>query len=435
MSEPVHLERSGAIAIVTLARPETRNALDDEMVGALVATAEAINADASIACAIVTAEGPSFCAGGNVKDMVAGRGMFAGSPAEMREAYRRNVQRIPLAVFGIDVPTIAAVNGPAIGAGCDLAMMCDLRIAADSAVFAESFVRLGLVAGDGGALAAAAGRRARARLRNDADGRSRRRREGAGVGSCVRRAPGCAPQGRGAGARRPHSPAPTPLAAPQQAPVARLGRHIPRAEPRDGRSTAEPRAAHGGLSPKRSPPSSTSAAALRRALANAVRGAHCSTAQAAADVPAFLYQGLPTRTVMRAGAISDLPRKLELAGIARATPVCGPRTARSDLVRQVRDLVGPTLVVSFDDVAEHSGQAAVERAALYRATPASTACLRSAEAARPTAPRRLRSCSLKAVRSPHTRTSSRRRTNTCSACCRMRNCRSSSSRPPRRRPK
>ncbi len=151
MSEPVHLERSGAIAIVTLARPGTRNALDDEMVDALVAVAEAINADTSIACAVVTAEGPSFCSGGNLKDMVAGRGMFAGSPAEMREAYRRSVQRIPLTVFGIDVPTIAAVNGPAIGAGCDLAMMCDLRIAADSAVFAETFVRLGLVAGDGGA--------------------------------------------------------------------------------------------------------------------------------------------------------------------------------------------------------------------------------------------------------------------------------------------
>ncbi len=82
------------------------------------------------------------------------------------------------------------------------------------------------------------------------------------------------------------------------------------------------------------------------------------------DVPAFLFQGLPTRTVMRAGAIGDLPRELEFAGITRAMLVCGPRTARSELVRQVRDLVGRTLVVAIDDVAEHSDAAAVERAAL-----------------------------------------------------------------------
>ena len=151
MSTPVQLERKGTIAVVTLARPDSRNALDDEVAAALVATAETINADSSIACVVITGEGSSFCAGGNVKDMVAGRGMFTGSPAEMREAYRRNIQRVPTAIFGIDVPTIAAVNGPAIGAGCDLALMCDLRIAADTAVFTESFVRLGLVAGDGGA--------------------------------------------------------------------------------------------------------------------------------------------------------------------------------------------------------------------------------------------------------------------------------------------
>ncbi|MEO5699390.1 MAG: crotonase/enoyl-CoA hydratase family protein [Casimicrobiaceae bacterium] len=151
MTDLVSLERRGAIALLTLARPNARNALDDAMSGAIVDAAAAINADPTIACVIVTGSGPSFCAGGNVKDMLAGRGMFGGSAAEMRENYRRGIQRVPLAVFGIDVPTIAAVNGPAIGAGCDLALMCDMRIAAREAVFAESFVRLGLVAGDGGA--------------------------------------------------------------------------------------------------------------------------------------------------------------------------------------------------------------------------------------------------------------------------------------------
>ena len=73
------------------------------------------------------------------------------SAVDIREDYRANIQNLPLAVHHLAVPSIAAVNGPAIGAGCDLACMCDIRIAADTAIFAESFVRLGIVPGDGGA--------------------------------------------------------------------------------------------------------------------------------------------------------------------------------------------------------------------------------------------------------------------------------------------
>ena len=82
---------------------------------------------------IVTAVDPAFSAGGNVKDMAAKQGMFGGSPAKVMENYRKNIQRIPLAVHEVEVPTIAAVNGPAIGAGCDLALMCDMRIASERA--------------------------------------------------------------------------------------------------------------------------------------------------------------------------------------------------------------------------------------------------------------------------------------------------------------
>jgi enoyl-CoA hydratase/carnithine racemase len=78
-------------------------------------------------------------------------GMFGGSPAEIRDGYRNGIQRIPLALWNVEVPAIAAVNGPAIGAGCDLACMCDLRIAAENARFAESFVKVGIIPGDGGA--------------------------------------------------------------------------------------------------------------------------------------------------------------------------------------------------------------------------------------------------------------------------------------------
>lgn len=94
---------------------------------------------------ILTGNGSAFCAGGNVKDMHERGGIFAGSPYELRNTYRDGIQRIPLAIYELDIPVIAAVNGPAIGAGLDLACMCDIRLASTSAVFAESFVRLGIV--------------------------------------------------------------------------------------------------------------------------------------------------------------------------------------------------------------------------------------------------------------------------------------------------
>jgi enoyl-CoA hydratase/carnithine racemase len=77
--------------------------------------------------------------------------MFGGTPAQLMENYRKNIQRIPIAVHEVAVPTIAAVNGPAIGAGCDLALMCDMRIASERAKFGETFLSVGLIPGDGGA--------------------------------------------------------------------------------------------------------------------------------------------------------------------------------------------------------------------------------------------------------------------------------------------
>lgn len=146
------VEREDSILTVRMDSPETRNALSEPaQMQEFVDLCAAVKADRSVNVVVLTGNGPAFCAGGNVKDMRERGGIFAGSPYELRESYRNGIQRIPLALYDLDVPVVAAINGPAIGAGLDLACMCDVRISADTAKFAESFVKLGIVPGDGGA--------------------------------------------------------------------------------------------------------------------------------------------------------------------------------------------------------------------------------------------------------------------------------------------
>jgi enoyl-CoA hydratase/carnithine racemase len=145
-------EQSGAVVTLTLNAPDERNALSTpEQWAAVVDACEKVKADLSVKAVVLTGAGSAFCAGGNVKDMRDKKGIAAGSAYDIRNGYRAGIQRIPLALYNLDVPTIAAVNGPAIGAGCDLACMCDIRIASEKAKFAESFVKLGIIPGDGGA--------------------------------------------------------------------------------------------------------------------------------------------------------------------------------------------------------------------------------------------------------------------------------------------
>lgn len=152
MSEPVLFEQDGAIVTVTLNRPETRNAItEQDMVEALIDACRRVNRDKSVRAMILTGAGTAFCSGGNVKHMREKSGMFAGDAGEIREAYRDGIQRLPIALHNVEAPTIAAINGPAYGAGCDLTTMCDIRIASETATFAENFVKVGLIAGDGGA--------------------------------------------------------------------------------------------------------------------------------------------------------------------------------------------------------------------------------------------------------------------------------------------
>ena len=139
------------IVTITLNRPELRNPITDpDMIAALLATLERLEADPAARVAILTGSGKGFSSGGNMNEMKPGGNINAGVPVVTRQQYKRGVQRLPLAFAALEVPVIAAVNGAAIGAGCDLTCMCDLRIAGESAKFAESFVKLGLIAGDGG---------------------------------------------------------------------------------------------------------------------------------------------------------------------------------------------------------------------------------------------------------------------------------------------
>jgi enoyl-CoA hydratase/carnithine racemase len=140
------------VATMTLNRADIRNAITHpEIINEIKAVCDHVNRDLDTKVLIVTAVDPAFSSGGNVKDMKERKGMFAGSPAQIMEKYRHNLQEVLLAVYGVEIPTIAAVNGSAVGAGCGMALMCDIRVASRKATFGETFLNVGLIPGDGSA--------------------------------------------------------------------------------------------------------------------------------------------------------------------------------------------------------------------------------------------------------------------------------------------
>jgi len=146
------VEKHGAVALLTLNRPEAMNALGAPGDGDQVQkVCDDINGDESVRCVVLTGAGRAFSAGGDVKAMKAREGAFAGGGFGIRNNYRNNIHKVVRSIYGLEVPTIAAVNGPAIGLGCDVACMCDIRISSDQAKFGVTFLKLGLIPGDGGA--------------------------------------------------------------------------------------------------------------------------------------------------------------------------------------------------------------------------------------------------------------------------------------------
>lgn len=151
MSAFLEVEQRGHVVTLTMSQPEQRNPLTgNTAVAELLAAVDRMAADPSVRAVILTGAGPAFSAGGDIRRMKE-QSFGDVDGMRIREDYRAGIQRLPLALFNLEVPVIAAINGAAVGAGLDLACMCDLRIASEKARFAESFVKMGIVAGDGGA--------------------------------------------------------------------------------------------------------------------------------------------------------------------------------------------------------------------------------------------------------------------------------------------
>ena len=145
------------VALLTLDNPDQRNAMSDEMTSSWVAAVDELAADRSVRAVVVTGEGSAFCSGGNTS-------WIASEPDASVDYLRTRMiafYRAWLSIRRLEVPTIAAVNGPAIGAGLCLALACDIRYAAAGAKLGVPFVKLGMHAGHGGDLPAAQRRRAR----------------------------------------------------------------------------------------------------------------------------------------------------------------------------------------------------------------------------------------------------------------------------------
>jgi enoyl-CoA hydratase/carnithine racemase len=148
MSEPQMLYRiEGNIAVLTLNRPEAKNAFSPEMLALWRQFIEEAKTDDRVRVIIVTGRGDTFCSGGDIRDMAEGR----LRSWDMKKFLWDGVHRIVLALEDLDKPIIAAINGAAMGAGLDMAIMCDLRVCSDQARLSESYILLGLVPGDGGA--------------------------------------------------------------------------------------------------------------------------------------------------------------------------------------------------------------------------------------------------------------------------------------------
>ena len=153
-------EKKGHVGIIRLNRPKSLNAFSLEMIKLWIQSLQQIRDDKDIYVGVLTGNGHAFCAGGDVKSMIEGDGFMSKSaddkndfttlPIHTKNSLWEHIQRIPLLMEEIDKPMICAINGPAIGAGLDMALMCDLRFCSSEAKMGEGYIKVGIVPGDGG---------------------------------------------------------------------------------------------------------------------------------------------------------------------------------------------------------------------------------------------------------------------------------------------
>ncbi|WP_078427299.1 enoyl-CoA hydratase/isomerase family protein [Alkalihalobacterium alkalinitrilicum] len=161
MSDLLFSVNNEGVATIKLNRPDRLNAFSLEMINQWIEALEEVRDSEEIRALVLTGEGRAFCAGGDVKSMVEGDGFlyqkedehidFMSTGMKRKKVLWKYVQRIPLIMSEIDKPVIAAINGPAIGAGLDMALMCDIRFASRTAKMGETYIKAGIVPGDGAA--------------------------------------------------------------------------------------------------------------------------------------------------------------------------------------------------------------------------------------------------------------------------------------------
>ena len=146
----IEFSATAGVGRLLLNRPERKNALTVEMIDEVAAIVERARTDGGIRVLVVSGAGDAFCSGVDLAVLQPAERGLSAPPLEIKQILTEHIHRIAFAIEDLGKPVIAAVNGAAVGAGMDLALMCDMRIAGESARFAEAYIKAGIVPGAGG---------------------------------------------------------------------------------------------------------------------------------------------------------------------------------------------------------------------------------------------------------------------------------------------
>lgn len=145
-NSPILMEFYEGVCVIILNRPKQKNAFNKLMIDQWVEALDHAKRNDDIKVILITGKENAFCSGGDINDMQAN-----SVPAQTKDYLWRNVHRVALTIHDIDKPIICAINGIAVGAGLDMALMADIRIMAETAKVSEGYINIGLIPGDGGA--------------------------------------------------------------------------------------------------------------------------------------------------------------------------------------------------------------------------------------------------------------------------------------------